>query len=461
MNQPAQKAKPGRPVFQIDQDVLRRLREEKAYTQEQLAKELATEEGRACEVDTATSAYRRIERTGKTSLKKAALLAKILGVTLSCLQGKAPPEQEDYLAKLKAHIEARLEEGCGEKLQAQFKQELLINKNRDQCIENITKKIAYEIEAAQLTRNKQAIIDLIELTGLHEDELMKPANAAGYWMITGSMMDWTKTDLHRGLVTNEVLSEIMNRDRLEAFMHSDSAIRLSKDDRWFRMEVLNSKLSSPTRIEIARGHPDKNGLQWIIPSVQEEWHLCYLLESWAHNIANQVIDFDGKKSPSCFDNLRILVEKLPPGDGPQEKMIIENMLKKDYERNGEQKYYAKLTNYWHDEHEAFHFQLQCLLKAFLNAIKPHISSCHENAWQFEDNAMGITIKGKRNPADWHERKPDYYLYLVEETSGGGIEYAPWSQKSRNSALEYIKKAVATGDYPHDYSFPAPEFSRSA
>ena len=82
----------GRPSFKIDHERLRDLRKDKGLTQAGLASELCKRMGLEQDEDSRTVSYRRIEAFGKTSRKRAEVIAQILDVTLAELEGIVPPD---------------------------------------------------------------------------------------------------------------------------------------------------------------------------------------------------------------------------------------------------------------------------------------------------------------------------------------------------------------------------------
>jgi transcriptional regulator with XRE-family HTH domain len=163
------------PSFQIDQAQLRELRIAKRWTAESAAMELRCQLGKAVEpanvkqAHSATVAYQRLERTGKTSLKTAQALADMFSVPMETLQGKEPIDAVKHLRTILAR---RLEEPAAQGLRNAYdeckRNSYVIGEASvdDVGLDGMAEDVAERIERVQLSRDPDEFEVLSELLGV-------------------------------------------------------------------------------------------------------------------------------------------------------------------------------------------------------------------------------------------------------------------------------------------------------
>lgn len=309
----------GRPSFKIDANLLRDLRDRQGLTQGELAEEIGTH----------VVNYQKIESNGNTSRKTAEKLAILLGVSIEQLQqGIACPDTADYLKEIENSIRKTLEQGGNSALE-QALQQILDNthfmsgspeENKNDAMGILARDIAIRIEAVQLVRNKNEISNLLELTGLSEAELLRPASVEGLWFInvfqswqqdTNAPPEEFNSDTKLVQRANWAIGTIKDavEESLELREHcSDESVQLQQNGFWYQIEVKHPWTRQKIRIDLVRCQPEAKGLRWVKPSWRDEYLIRDPLDYWAKETFNFVTDFDGKQLPSAdIRNLRLLL----------------------------------------------------------------------------------------------------------------------------------------------------------
>ena len=446
----------GRPSFNIDTSNLRHLREKEGLTQAELAEQIGIHE----------VTYQKCEANGNTSRKTAEKLAKIFRVSVETLQqGIEYPDTADYLAKIENSIRKALEHGGNTLLEHALQHELdhtsfmssTPAENRNDAIRYLAHDIATRIESVQLVRNKKEISNLLELTGLSETELLRPASVEGLWFINISQ-SWQQepcaapeefnSDTKLVQRANWAIGTIKDavEDSLKFRDHcSDESVQLQQNGFWYQIEVKHPWTRQKIRIDLVRCQPEANGLRWVKPSWRDEYLIRNPLGYWAKKTFNFVTDFDGKQLPSGdIRNLRLLLTEYNLNDQwfprPTGRMVISGNLG---EMNDEM-----LTSF-QNQGQA-HLAIQNWLTDDLKyTLAPLLADYPRECW----SVRGLSIDLDENRSNDRKRPileryfgKKYSIELVEQLEDGKFEPVPWREKDRNALEESIQKML---DAPND------------
>lgn len=418
----------GRPSFKIDHERLRDLRKDKGLTQAGLASELCKRMGLEQDEDSRTVSYRRIEAFGKTSRKRAEVIAQILDVTLAELEGIVPPDTT-----------WRYENRIRDLLAEQLRQENVALKSAldeagwdgsEDALASMARNVARRIEAAQLARNPGELAELSQLTGLSEGEILEPAHVDGHWLVVASGPIYTRTELVLGTAgVMTLIPEIVGK-LLEDF-GSDGRIRMHRAPPWYRLEIDPLCGRFTTWIDFVRCLPDARGVRWLAPS----WRDVRLLEgpllTWARSAANFVTGFDGSPTPGDVRRLRLRVSEYNGESGERiSKQIIAGALE---EIPGE-----RLTA----EQEVGRSHLVAtwtLGTALQEILEPHLSAYPRQCWEVTVTDDGCALylwpTGGALEGQYGLR---YRIQLVEETAPGQFGPVPWRHKDREALKQRIE-----------------------
>lgn len=430
-----------RPTFQIDQQRLHAMREEKGFTQLQLATEVSKILGTADirSEETLRSDYQRIERSGKTSQKTATALATVLNVSVELLQGKEGPEPFDYVQSMTALLKNQIEKKENAALQRALEREA--KNGTDDALPLLATTICERIEAVQLGRNPSEIAELIALTGLSESELLSPANVLGHWFVTVASRGWNRSDIFQGV--SEVIYQIKEKvgDRLDHF-GSDSSIRMWRDGPWFRIEISRPNVHDPMRIDFVRCRVDDKGLRWSPPSWQDEFWLKDPLAEWAYSAANFVTDFDGKQSPCDLQRMRLVVTE---HEGSYAKSLGEMVItghldeipdttKKSFLREG-------------SAHSLF---VSWLVADLQRNLMPYLVKYPAKCWRISSTAcINISLLPPRSSPSVTPGVR-FRIGLAEEVAPDVFASIPWRKKDMESLCHQIEGWLQKIDEPVDH-----------
>lgn len=418
----------GRPSFKIDHERLRDLRKDKGLTQAGLASELCKRMGLEQDEDSRTVSYRRIEAFGKTSRKRAEVIAQILDVTLAELEGIVPPDTT-----------WRYENRIRDLLAEQLRQENVALKSAldeagwdgsEDALASMARNVARRIEAAQLARNPGELAELSQLTGLSEGEILEPAHVDGHWLVVASGPIYTRTELVLGTAgVMTLIPEIVGK-LLDDF-GSDGRIRMHRAPPWYRLEIDPLCGRFTTWIDFVRCLPDARGLRWLEPG----WRDVFLLEepllTWARSAANFVTGFDGSPTPGDVRRLRLQVTEYngEPGEriskqivaGALEEISDEKLATAQEEGN------SHLVATW------------TLGTALQEILEPHLSAYPRQCWEVTVTDGGCALSlWPTAGAPGGPYGLRYRIQLVEETAHGQFGEAPWRHKDREELKQRIE-----------------------
>jgi len=422
----------GRPSFKIDHERLRDLRKDKGLTQAGLASELCKRMGLEQDEDSRTVSYRRIEAFGKTSRKRAEVIAQILDVTLAELEGIVPPDTT-----------WRYENRIRDLLAEQLRQENVALKSAldeagwdgsEDALASMARNVARRIEAAQLARNPGELAELSQLTGLSEGEILEPAHVDGHWLVVASGPIYTRTELVLGTAgVMTLIPEIVGK-LLDDF-GSDGRIRMHRAPPWYRLEIDPLCGRFTTWIDFVRCLPDARGVRWLKPG----WRDVFLLEepllTWARSAANFVTGFDGSPTPGDVRRLRLRVSEY---NGESGERISEQIIAGALEEIPGERLTAE------QEIGRSHLVATWTLGTALQEIlEPHLSAYPRQCWEVTVTDDGCALylwpTGGASGGQYGLR---YRIQLVEETAPGQFGAAPWRHKDREALKQRIEACLS-------------------
>lgn len=440
-----------RPSFKIDANLLRNLRERQNLTQCQLAEAIGIHE----------VTYQNIESSGSTSRKTAQKIAACFNVEVDQLQqGIDYPDTAEYLNEIENSIREAVGRGDNAALE-QAVQQVLDNtrnlsgspeENRNDAIRYLAHDIATRIESVQLVRNKKEISNLIELTGLSEAELLRPASVDGLWFIN-VCQSWQhdpntlpeefnsdtklvqRADWAIGSIRDAVKESLKFRDHC-----SDESVQLQQNGCWYQIEIKHPWTRQKIRIDLVRYQPDAKGLRWVKPSWRDEYLIRDPLTEWARGNFNFVCDFEGKQSPSGdIRQLRFLVKEYNQNsqgfNHPTGKMVISGNL-----ADMSDELVVSLR-----EQGRSHFLVQNWLTDDLKfSLAPFLADYPLECWSLH----GLTIdlnegraKDRKRPLLERHFGSKYRIDLVEQVGEDKFEPVPWREKDRDAFKESIQEML--------------------
>ncbi|MCE1182796.1 MAG: helix-turn-helix domain-containing protein [Rhodocyclales bacterium] len=455
-----------RPAFKIDANLLRNLREHQYLTQRQFSEAIGIHE----------VTFQNIERTGNTSRKTAQKIATHLKIEVEQLQqGIDYPDAADYLKAIEHSIRDALEHGNNAVLE-QAVQHVIDNThnlsgsspiNRNDAIHYLAHDIATRIESVQLVQNKNEISNLIELTGLSETELLRPASVEGLWFINVSQ-SWqhapntqpkefnSDTKLVQrassaiGSIRDAVKESLKFRDHC-----SDESVQLQQNGFWYQIEIKHPWSRQKIRIDLVRCQPDAKGLRWVKPSWRDEYLIREPLLDWAKTNFNFVTDFEGKQSPSGdIRHLRLLVteyDRMNQGNiRATGRMVISGNLEEMHDET---------LNSFQKEGNSHLLVLNWLTVDLKCALAPFFNDYPRECWSLSGLAIDLheyKAKVQKRPIVERFFGTKYGIQLVQQV-GDQFEPVPWRLQDGKSLQESIQKML---DDPNDSAWRADEPRRS-
>lgn len=438
----------GRPSFKINPKVLQNLRRDKGLTQKELASRVNEKLNRPKgEEATLISSYQRIERTGNTSSARAQALATVLDVTLDVLTGHVAPKRADYVQHITALVRRQLEAGKLNELQATIDLEAT-QVGEEKALSRIARQIAQQIEHAQLGRNPSDIKDLLSLTGLSEAELLSPANVDGFWFVTvGSSVGPNRSDVFHGFdALSWHLNEIF-RDVLEqiAANTSDTSVSLTKDQKWFRIEIRQPRTETAALIDCVYCLPAEKGLLWELPRWPDSYFIEDLLKETAFDTANFVTTFDGQTLPGDLRRLRMLVTEYQRTDSAERQRIVVS---------------GKLNNIraftW--EGVSREGQSHQLVQSWLTAdlrqtLTPFLAAHPVECWSVSSGSTVDILLAPPASIYVNPERVSYRIALVEEIGPNEFVHVPWRNRDREALCQEVKRWIQEPMQPDQTDVP--------
>jgi len=437
----------GRPTFKIDPVRLRALREEQGLTQAAIAKKVAQHLGKPVTEDI-TRHYQRVEDDGQTSIEYAKALATVLKVSVPLLQGLENPDPFLYLQYIQRLLKEQLGTGTNDALQKLLKRH--VNDDEEKALEYLTEDIAELIEQVLLVRNPAEIADLVQLTGLSEEELLAPANVRGFWFISVRSRGVNCTEVVDGVSSvNFRIGEIM-REFL-SIRGSDSTLRMWRDNPWISIEIYRPQVRDRMRIDFTRVQPDTSGLRWIDATWRDDLFLIPGITEHAYANADVVTDFSDKTSPGDLHRLRLVVTEHDRNFGK----ILRRMVVRGYIDEIPE---TVKQNFSEECHSRILF-VNWLTAGLREALMPHLVLHPASSWHLSTNgaaAVDIKITDPRFPSVCLAELR-YRIMLAEEVSPGTFEPVPVREKDLHQLRKKIEEWLAEGYVLVDGADPAPNF----
>lgn len=432
----------GRPVFIIDRQRLRELREESGMTQLAVAKELQGKLGIKHPSSDATliSDYQRIERTGRTSRQRAEVFAEIFNVPVAVLQGEAPPDSFDYVADLASLLRQRLLDHPGPALIQALERSSGTQELTDEAIRNLAEDIGVRVEAAQLGRNPSELEELSVLTGLPQSELLRPASVLGHWLVIANGPGIHCTEFTLGALSLAMRLEEILGNRLEQNT-SDASIRMFHDEPWVRIEVrLSTARNEVIRIDFVRCAPmDKGGLRWVKATWRDRCFLESWLSEWAFSAANFVTDFGGQACPrGDVRRLRLVVTEHSGGVArPTARMILDGGLDGMSD---------KLLERFRQDNSTHALVMSWLAEDLRRELTPFLAEYPRECWSVSGgNNVSIYLdegKVRRGFGLNGHFGVKYRIGLSEDLGECRLLAVPWRSKNVDHLKDKVEKMIA-------------------
>lgn len=452
----------GRTSFKVAKDLIRDLREKQQLTQAEVAERIGVHLTR----------YQNIEWNGTTSPKTAQKLAALFGLTTNALQqGIELPDPGDYIRQIELIIHERLASGedsnLAKAIQKICAETICISGggtiSREEATRYLAGDIAQRIEAVQLVRNKNEVAALSNLTGLSEEELLRPANAEGIWFINIHRREQQSEGFNAHTEITQradwaigAIENYLEKLQLPAHLQvSDKSIRLTQDGFWYRIEIRNPYIQRTIRIDLVRCIADAKGLRWVKPSWRDEYLIREPLINWAWQNFNFVCNFEGKQAPSGdIRYLRLIVTEygqMNQGNiRATGRMVISGNLEEMHD---------EMLNSFQKEGTSHLLVQNCLTEDLKCALAPFFNDYPRECWSLSGLAIDLhEYKAKDQKRLIVDRffGTKYGIQLVEQV-GDQFEPVPWRLQDREALKESIKKML---NDPNDPAWRADEPRRS-
>lgn len=474
--------KTGRPSFSIRPDRLKALREQAGLTQMALALQVfgVKKPDKKSDPRTVANIYQRVETTGKTSKQAAREIAKVLALklgqdpekTLASLSGGAPEAPPDRVKEIENRLREQHQSGCNPALL------LALQKSRqsDQpdedevCIEELARRIAFQLETAQLEQRSEELAKLAELTGWTVDKLLRPNSLHGHWLLNTNTLVQRETATRETeilLGVSEVVSKIQKAGT-EWFgerAQMDARIELTEDAPWFRVTLSRPNWPFRKEFSFVRCAPSATGLLWTKPTEWDRWTLDSEfggLLNWAFGEANFVKGFKADEQwPGDLGRLRLWVhqhvnpENEETADGKDWWSVA---VHKGY-LGEEPDYQSERRDRFREEGHEHELVTNWLASGLWDDVLASLlSPVPADWWEIEAQGLGIQVRTKpllrlHEKARYalEPRGRTYFIRLMEETDSGELRSAPWRLKdvqalaeSLQNSLKACQEQVATG-----------------
>ena len=434
----------GRPRFRIVPERLRQLRKDANLTQGELAKRIYKRLGNSNPALTVmTTNYQRWERTGAMMPEVAKHLAAELGTTVAVLQGATPEAPPSTLAQ----IEARLRE-------LSMASAPLVLSALEKCVDyaepvqELAQRIAYRLEAAQLSQDQAELTELAALTGWTIEHLQRPVGCHGQWLLIGSgPLGPRRSEILAG--TSPLLAEVWTdlRESLSQIPESDARVSFHEDTPWFRIEVQHPRISRLTRtLRFVRAQPTEAGLHWTRPTLGD-YDMIHELAADACRLANFVDGFSADRlttQDQDLARLRLALVRIPTV-----KECRENGLEARSEMIGLAKLGPDepppnvLDDFRIDGH-VHDLVTNWLASAMWDLLEPLLHAWPIEYWRLGkavrhldvslDAPRSLVLKRGEEP----RFGPLYQIHLIEELPDGQLREVPWRDASVAAAHQRLQ-----------------------
>ena len=478
------KSKKGRPKgIEIVIDVLKGLREKEGLHPKQVGEKLF--EGKSW----AERNYRRIESLGLVSKKNLRILSEFFKVDPRILTGEIGPDNEAYWENMKNIVEKILKNKPNEAFLAKMYFEIEnYRQGSNQIVIDMGGQVlaralmAYrlcrEIDDLQWKLLPGKVEEYAEWLGLPLDEILKPANFEGRWLLAykaptldgqGNLIISGQSYIPEALEKLEDIKKHLNND-----YSSDNIIQIWRKKPWFLFKIISREWLGGELFEfgLVRCSPEPGGIRWIAP----EWTDLHCLEENLRNFAVKNFNFisvqNGSTYPGDVERLCFMIWAWKASNVKDcQTMIVrgEPGRKEEAEVSGRKK-----TNKKHFPHTF------SLLKKSLKALYPYLEREAANSWEVE-SWLANSLRAEAEPPElqgrsmirlkWKEscfidgKFEEKFLYafvLIEEIELGEFQIAPWREKDRKVLVKYIEKQFKSVFWEkygkkNDDAPPLPEF----
>lgn len=407
----------------------------------------------------------RIESNGRTSKRSARALANKLAELLNeeadktfvRLCGGQPEPPPDRVKEIENRLREQHQSGCNPVLQLALQQQRQSDQpdEDDVCIEELARRIAFQLETAQLEQRSEELATLAELTGWTVDELLRPNSLHGHWLLITNTDGYRETQILLGV--SDVLRHIEKHgtEWLGMRSESDSRVELSEDAPWFRVTLSRPRQRFRKEFSFVRCSPSATGLQWVKPSEWDRWTLhgdqwrASALVNWAFQHASFVKGFKADDVwPRDVGRLRLRVQQWVKPENP------ESAEDKDWWPT------VAIHKGWLDDDPVFQSERRDRFRAegqehaavtnwlasglWDDVLAPLLSPIPAAWWRMESWGLGIRIRTEMvtlsEAARYgleHEGRA-YAISLVEESESGELRTAPWRQPEVQALAERLQ-----------------------
>lgn len=437
-----------RPTFKIDPNRLRSLRKESSLTQLQVAKKAHAILGKSTQTTDSTilSSYQRIERTGDTSNAMATALAQVFETTVEILQGGAPEDSVSVVNRIEQQLREQKKLGGNLAFQGALAQHIKTYSGpieEDDCMRDFAEDIGVEIDIAQIGQNSSEIARLAELTGWSETQLQQSGRVHGHWLLMTTEHGSLETEIILGI--HPMLYQIRETfEKRMKWQESDIRITLRRSLPWYHVEIAHPRIPAwRYKFSFVRCRPEVSGLKWVNPTWRDQFQLEQPLEEWAFSKANFCTDFDGKNRLDDVRQLRFRVlERDANGIGQRVAYS-----KGDLEDLPEQVFQNFMVS-----GSSHSLVINWLAGGLARSLAPLLITYPSDCWRIyscecridilldipfrllRTNKGLIDLSGAFNGCK-------YRIDLVEETSPGVYQSAPWRHDSVVDVSGLLEKHV--------------------
>ena len=436
--------KPGRPSFHILPVRLASMRIEAKLTQLELTNKVyKLLGGPETEQRSRETHYQRVETSGKTSLKFADLISRVLAVplgkapavVLAMLRGGAPDAPSDRIDEIQAQLQSQLDDGQNEDLRSALER----YNDDDQPIRELAMHLATRIEIAHIEQRQDELNGLSKITGWTVNELLRPIGYFGHWMLVSR--DLGGRDMEVVLGVSEVLYKIRVEGEkwLNAHNESDARVVLGVDGLWFRVSIEHPRMPQISlSFSFVRCTPSSSGFSWVMPTWRDRYWIDEL-ESWAQSHANFVVGFNQVAMPQNLRKLRLVVTSRVVSELPAATLDERIFLTRLFVCKG------SLDELPDEIFEKFrqvggtHSLVTNWVSSDLwEELEPYLQEFPAPCWRITANSGGIRIEHEIRVADMLSRGMDlkkiphpgtrFEITLAEELTDGQLQRVPWRAK---------------------------------
>ncbi|RWA52098.1 hypothetical protein AU476_19230 [Cupriavidus sp. UYMSc13B] len=395
--------------------------------------------------------YQKIERTGKTSERKARKLADVLGVSVAMLKGDEEINQIEILSRL---VHERLDnikkrKGSEVTLQriADFVglevSELLLPECRE-----LVNDVARIVETERLSSKSDRLQLLAEILDISIEKLRLPISVNGLWWLCLADVEGRVVsifDSHLSMI--DAIKKQWTQWPLIGLRHTSTFIKVYNIGSKTRIEAWDHHLQrrkSMLWCEFSKCDIDNDGMHWL---PLQEWDR-FLLERDLNNFifcSANVLEVQGRRIPSSPSRLFLRVssstcdpetwkwksagERKLPGQQIFEEMPL---------RHG--------GEYSQTNSEDL-LQLHNMEWGLLKTLHPFLKTASPERWKIERQSFGIQIelsgKWKQHQYAAEPVMPlkRFYLELMWSDEDGKVCKAPWREHDMKRLTDDIKNMV--------------------